>query len=224
MGNKLLLGAAVGGGVLALGLLSACSGAVASGAGAAATTSLSAPTFAPVPSGADTTPATSGVGTASAPISRCHTKDLSARVGTAVTNANAGSTVTLVYTNISGHTCTMDGYGGVDLHGPADPNGASFSLRRDPDVQGRDDDKLPKPKLVTLAAGGTAHTVITFGRYEPGDVGSMGSTKWVPTQIVSTPPNETTSLTTPWPTGIAVFRDDSATVSHSYISPVESGA
>jgi hypothetical protein len=118
----------------------------------------------------------------------------------------------------------MDGYGGIDLHGPSDPNGPVFSLRRDPDVQARDAAKLPKPTLVALAPGGVAHTVITFGLWTQGDIGSNGSTKWVPTEIVSTPPNETTSLTTPWPTGIPVVRDDGATVSGSYISPVESGA
>lgn len=219
MGSKALWTAAVGGGALTLGLLGACSGATTGNA--AATTQ---PTFTPVsansaaaaPSASSTAPQADGT----AAISRCHTGDLSARLGT-VTD---GDTVHLIYTNKSGHTCTMDGYGGVDLHGPADPNGPVFSLRRDPDVQGRDADKLPKPSLVTLAPGGTAHTVITFGRYSPGDIGSQGSTKWVPTQIVSTPPDETTSLTTPWLPDTPVVRDDGATISRSYLSPIESGS
>lgn len=224
MAGKVVLGAAVGGGVLALGLLTACGGPGQAAAGGGTTTPPgTASDFAPVTTSASAGSGAGAVTTGTA-VSRCHTKDLSARVGAVSTNASHGSTVTLVYTNVSGHECTMDGYGGVDLHGPADPNGPVFSLRRDPDVQGRDADSLPKPGRVTLVPGGKAHTVITFGLFETGDVGSMGSTRWVPTDIVSTPPNETTSLTTPWPTGVPVLRDDAATISHSYISPVESGA
>lgn len=216
MAGKVVLGAAVGGGVLALGLLTACAGPGQAAAGGTTTPPGTVSDFAPVTTSA---PAGSGAVTTGTAVSRCHIKDLSAHVGAVST-----TTVTLVYTNMSGQPCTMDGYGGVDLHGPADPNGPVFSLRRDPDVQGRDANTLPKPGRVTLAPGGTAHTVITFGRYETGDIGSMGSTRWVPTDIVSTPPNETTSLTTAWPTGVPVLRDDAATISHSYISPIESGA
>lgn len=222
MSSKVLWGTAVGTGALALGLLTACSGG-AQASGTATTPPQPTSDFSPV-TNAPTETATHDTVTASTAVSRCHTSDLTAHLGKLVSNANTGSTVELVYTNKSDHKCTMDGYGGVDLHGPSDPNGTVFSLRRDPDVQGRDADRLPKPTKVTLAPGGTAHTVITFGRYEPGDIGSLGSTRWVPTEIVSTPPNETTQLTTQWPTGIPVLRDDGATVSHSYISPIESGA
>src|SRR6202000_508756 len=83
------------------------------------------------PSAVTSTTATAGAGVAEADVSRCHTSDLSAHLGPLTT----GDSVHLVYTNPSGHTCTMDGYGGVALRGPADPTGPVFSLRRDPDVQ-----------------------------------------------------------------------------------------
>jgi hypothetical protein len=236
--------AVVGGGAVALALVTGCSGQV--NAHWTGDTTGSATNGSGSVQGSATQPTSSGTagdpdvatdsgtesgsdgkakaaGTASALVSRCHTADLSVRMGTPAYHLDGGS-VPLVYTNVSGHTCTMDGFGGVDLHGPADPNGPVDSLRRDPDVQGRDAADLPRPTLVRLAPGGTAHTLITFRSPAGGDIGSSGSTSWTPTEVVCTPPDETTTLSTPWLHGVGVLRQDSATVSDTYLGPVQVGS
>ncbi|HET6504280.1 MAG TPA: DUF4232 domain-containing protein [Amycolatopsis sp.] len=154
----------------------------------------------------------SGAGQASSTsVPRCHTADLSASLG-----AKQGSgqvTVPLVYTNTSGHTCTLDGFGGVDLHGPNDATfGPVYSLPRE----------SATPKLVRLAPGASAHVPITYlvGDASPGpDVGN-----WLPTTVVATPPDETTQLTVPWTMGDTVERQDAATHPGTYIGPVTEGA
>lgn len=238
--------ATIGGGALALGLLTACSGQVNahwsgqdgsatasvanSGSGSGSTADKGAGSASGSGSGA-AAGSGSGAGggsgntdTTSQVVPRCHTTDLSSHLGSATSHADSASFVDLVYTNTSSHVCTMNGYGGVDLHGPADPNGPVDSLRRDPDVQGRDAGQLPKPSLVRLAPGGSAHTLITFDSDTDGSTGTSGSTNWIPTEVVSTPPNETTQLTTPWLNGVSVLRLDGATVEHTFISPILSGA
>lgn len=238
----------IGGGALALGLLTACSGQVdahwsgqengstanqpnasvannSGGSGSNADSDSGSGTGLGTGSnpGSGSGSGSGKAGTTSSVVPRCHTADLSARLSTVATHEGGSSSVNLVYTNTSSHTCTMDGFGGVDLHGPADPNGPVDSLRRDPDVQGRDAARLPKPALVRLAPGGTAHTLITFEQYTDGDIGTAGSTNWVPTSVVSTPPDETSQLTTSWPTGVSVLRLDGATIEHTFISPIKSG-
>jgi hypothetical protein len=165
--------------------------------------------------------------------SRCHTGDLTAHLGTptpARGNLDLNAyTVSLSYTNVSSRTCTMYGFAGVDLDGPSDPNGPVDSLRRGPDPQLSPSDPRyianGTPTVVTLAPGASAHTEIDFASNTPGSgaVGSNGSTMWVPTRVVATPPGETTSLTVAWPAGVNVFRQDSATVSDTYITPVLAG-
>jgi hypothetical protein len=220
--------AIIGSGAVALGLVTGCSGQMSAQVSDQPTSSAAnqptATTTTTGNGGGTTGSGTAGsAGVASAAVSRCHTADLSARLGTP-TRHDDGGTVPLVYTNISQRVCTMDGFGGVDLHGPSDPNGAVDSLRRDPDVQGRDAASLPKPTLVRLAPGATAHTLITFHSPGDGDIGSLGSTSWTPTEVVCTPPNETTQLSTPWLPGVGVLRQDGATVSDTYIGPVQPGS
>lgn len=165
--------------------------------------------------------------------SRCHSADLTARLGSPTPAGGDASlsayTISLIYTNTSGRTCTLDGYAGVDLTGPSDPNGPVDSLRRGPDPQLSPSDpryiSAGTPTLVTLAPGASAHTEIDFASNTPGSgaVGSDGSTMWTPTQVVATPPNETASVTLAWPAGMNVFRQDAATISDTYITPVEPG-
>ncbi|MCP2169260.1 Protein of unknown function (DUF4232) [Goodfellowiella coeruleoviolacea] len=169
---------------------------------------------------------TAGTSATAAGVERCHTGDLSTHLGTAALNRDSGvtgGTVPLVYTNTSNRTCTMYGFGGVDLRGPDDPNGPVYSLRRGANPQ-QDPASGGTPTLVTLAPGGTAHTLITFVTPSGDSVGSAGSTDWIPTEVVSTPPDETTQLTTPWLTGISVLRQDMATRVGTYISPVLPGS
>lgn len=210
-------------------LLSACSttGSQATsptGDEVASDTATSAPSTPSTPSTpATSTPATSTpsspAGSASATptahptpaaTTRCHTSDLSAALG-----AKAGTgqtTVPVVYTNTSGHTCTMYGFGGVDLHGPQYPTyGPVYSLPR----------QQAAPLKVTLAPGGHAHVTITY-LLNRGQ--AARSQPWRPAYLLITPPDETTSLRVAWTTGDAVVRQDGATHPGTYISPVTAGS
>jgi Protein of unknown function (DUF4232) len=109
----------------------------------------------------------------------------------------------VILTNISQQSCTLQGYPGVDLVGPADPNGPTYSLPR----------RSGNPQPLTLAPGASASSRLTFLPTADG---------WVPATIVVTPPDATTQLETPWiPGGIAVLRQDSATHPGTYIGPLE---
>jgi hypothetical protein len=119
------------------------------------------------------------------------------------------SGLSLVYTNTSSRSCTLTGIPGLDLHGPADPNGPVYTLRRSPD----------KGATLTLAPGASASARLVILSDSPGSFGSEGSRNWVPTQLVTIPPGETTPLTVPWPAGLTVMRQDEATHPGSWIGP-----
>lgn len=155
---------------------------------------------------------------------QCSTRDLSAHLG-AITwfpdpsSEHAIGRVPVIYTNVSRHSCYLAGFSGVDLRGPAsDPNGPTYSLRR-----GESPAHEPKPVRLMLTPGGEANTTIAFNTWHQGDIGSLGSTNWVPTTVVVTPPNQTTSFTLPWFQGVSVLRQDTATYVATYIYPVSPG-
>jgi hypothetical protein len=143
-------------------------------------------------------------------LQRCRTVQLAAHLGarTAVApGQSAGQTaIPLVYTNKSTTSCLLHGVPGLDLHGPADPNGPVYQLRRQ-DQGGS----------VTLAPGASASARIVVLSYEDGSVGSAGSTRWTPTQLVTIPPGETTPLTVAWPAGLTVLRQDEVTHPGSWV-------
>lgn len=145
---------------------------------------------------------------AGAPEGRCRTDQLTARL-----DAPAGKTgqvpLSLVYTNKSRRTCLLRGVPGADLQGPQDPNGPVYTLRRQ-NNGGKD---------VHLQPGASAKARLVVLTYEDGSVGSMGSTRWVPTRLVTIPPGETTPLTAQWPNGLSVLRQDAATHPGSWIEP-----
>ena len=134
---------------------------------------------------------------------RCTDAELDAAVGATTGEAGQRHT-TVVWTNTSSRSCTTSGFGGADLRGPDDPTfGPSYSLPR----------SAEQPAPVRLEPGGTAHTVITW----------LPGGDWTPTELVVTPPDETTSSVLRWP-GAAVQRQDGATRPGSYIGPVTAGA
>ncbi|KAA2256331.1 DUF4232 domain-containing protein [Solihabitans fulvus] len=143
---------------------------------------------------------------------RCHTQDLSARLGTPQGAPDAQQTVALIYTNTSGRACTLNGFVGVDLHGADHLTfGPTFSLTRNSDT----------PALITLAPGGTAHATITV--LAPSVRGpNDGQDAWTPDSVVTTPPDETTQLTVPW-TGGPVLRQDGATHPGSFVGSLVEG-
>jgi hypothetical protein len=110
----------------------------------------------------------------------------------------------VILTNISPQSCTLQGYPGVDLVGPDDPeHGPTYSLSR----------QSGDPQTLTLAPGTSASSRLTFLPTPDG---------WVPRTIVVTPPDATAHLETPWiPGGIAVLRQDGATHPGTYIGPLE---
>ncbi|SEP49017.1 DUF4232 domain-containing protein [Amycolatopsis saalfeldensis] len=123
--------------------------------------------------------------------------------------------VNLVWTNHSGHSCTMQGFGGVDVVGPGQgSNHPTFSLPRMGET----------PAVVKLAAGGTAHTTINY--IDPSGVqpDSQAAQLWTPTHLSVTPPNETTHLSVPWTLGTPFYQDSEAGIAAAGISPVIAGS
>jgi hypothetical protein len=157
--------------------------------------------------GAPATSTAAGAAAQPAAVQRCHTDQLAARLGTRSTTAPGQTAIPLVYTNTSKASCALHGVPGLDLHGPADPNGPVYQLpRQDRGGSG-----------VTLAPGRSASAKVVVLSYEEGSVGSAGSTRWTPTQVVTIPPGETTPLTVAWPAGLTVLRQDEATHPGSWV-------
>jgi hypothetical protein len=190
--------------------LTACQSAAP--APAAPTTSAPAPTS----TAATSAPSSATTSAEAAPgggggSSRCTLDDLAASLGNSSSasgdpNAKGGQRITaVVWTNTSDGTCTMTGFGGVDLQGVDDPMGPVYSLPR----------AQVEASTVTLEPGGTAHSTITW--LSPEDL-----TGWTPDRIVITPPDETRSAVVEWPGG-ALLRQDGATRPGTYLGPVRPG-
>ncbi len=148
-------------------------------------------------------PAAVNATAAAAPL--CGTDSLSLSTGPyGAPGDSAQMHFTLILTNVSQESCTLRGYPGVDLVGPAYPaDGPTYTLPR----------RSGNPQPLTLAPGASASSRLTFLPTPDG---------WVPRTIVVTPPDATTQLETPWiPGGIAVLRQDGATHPGTYIGPLE---
>lgn len=186
--------------------------AAAALAGCQASGAAAPPTQPPSPASPTSAAATSHAGApATSPASqpaaagRCTLDQVTATLGRTTGEAGQRHTI-IVWTNTSGAACAMDGFGGVDLEGPDDPMGTTYSLPRTSDT----------PKSFSLAPGQTAHTTITWLPPQDGP-------GWTPTAMVVTPPNETRSARIGWPGG-AVLRQDGATHPGTYIGPVGPGS
>ncbi|GAA5142443.1 DUF4232 domain-containing protein [Pseudonocardia adelaidensis] len=164
---------------------------------AASTPSAAAPASGTVPSRTS--------GSESAPAERCSLDQLTASLGRTTGEAGQRHTA-VVWTNTSRAACVMDGFGGVDLQGPDDPMGPTYSLPRTSET----------PQSFSLAPGQAAHTTITWLPPQDGP-------GWTPSGMLVTPPNETRSARIDWPGG-AVLRQDGATHPGTYIGPVSPGA
>ncbi|MDT8911954.1 DUF4232 domain-containing protein [Amycolatopsis sp. PS_44_ISF1] len=121
-------------------------------------------------------------------------------------------TVNLVWTNKSDRSCSMQGFGGVDVDGPDQGAGGSptYSLPR----------AALTPEKVTLAPGRTAHTTIRY--IDPS--GSPGGKTWTPTHLSVTPPNETEHLSVAWTAGTPFYQDASAGLVAAGIGPALDGS
>jgi hypothetical protein len=163
-------------------------------------------TTAPAPSGGSTSAApdgstnpgsgssgsgSSGSGSSAGPVTRCHTADLagSLRGG----DAAAGNRyATLVLTNISHRTCTLYGYGGIQL--------ADAGRRPVPTVQRRD--PLHRPSLIRLAPGGRASALLHWGVVPGVGEPQTGRCEPLPSLLLVIPPDEHTQLAVPWRFGV----------------------
>ncbi|WP_141276156.1 DUF4232 domain-containing protein [Pseudonocardia hydrocarbonoxydans] len=179
--------------------LAGCGSADRSPDPAAASGTPSAPTSASTSTARATADATQAA--------RCVAADLRVALGEAT--GEGQRTVPVVYTNVSDRACEATGVPGVDLRGPEDPNGPSYSVVR----------QEPDGTTVTLEPGAAAVAVLTYLTDSPGSVGTLGSTGWVPTELVTTPPGDTAQLTVPW-NGDPVLRQDGATRPGTYVGPL----
>ncbi|WP_329062374.1 DUF4232 domain-containing protein [Amycolatopsis sp. NBC_01480] len=143
---------------------------------------------------------------------RCTTADLSASLGSPTQHQDAAGQfdVPLKYTNTSSHSCALHGVPGVDLVGPDDPNGTTYHLPRI-------DNGVP---MNVVEPGQSATATVTVLTQTPGSVGSLGSTGWTPTRLVTIPPGQTQPLTVAWPSSLTVMRQDSATHPGSFVNGI----
>ncbi len=165
-------------------------------------------TLAPIAEPATTAPAAATTAaaptTTAEPVVRCTASDLGLRLGDRGPDVNPGQkTVALVYTNISNRPCYVAGVPGVDLLGPKDPNGPTYSVPR-PNADAAQ-------TRSTLGPGRKATATLTY---------LSGGASWIPTQIITTPPGDTHQLVTPWTLGDTVLRQDSATRPGTFIGPL----
>ncbi|HEY3712478.1 MAG TPA: DUF4232 domain-containing protein [Amycolatopsis sp.] len=143
---------------------------------------------------------------------RCTTADLSASLGSPTQHEGAAGQfdVPLKYTNTSSHSCALHGVPGVDLVGPDDPNGTTYHLPRI-------DNGVP---MNVVEPGRSATATVTVLTQTPGSAGSLGSTGWTPSRLVTIPPGQTQPLTVSWPSSLTVLRQDSATHPGSFVNGI----
>ncbi|HJP78437.1 MAG TPA: DUF4232 domain-containing protein [Pseudonocardiaceae bacterium] len=207
--------------VLGTGALVAALTVVGCGAGQAATP---ANQQAPVQSPAAQSTGGQVVASHSTDGGTCTTANLAAKLGTKkqlpvdpqgqLGAAGTHYQISLVWTNNSPSSCTLRGFGGVDLDGPSlgQAGGPTYSLPRTGD----------SPATVTLAPGASAHTVISY--IDPTGSNPDVTRPWKPTHLLVTPPNQTTHLNVPWTAGTPVYFDPQDGLAAASIGPVTAGA
>ncbi|HEY4458137.1 MAG TPA: DUF4232 domain-containing protein [Pseudonocardiaceae bacterium] len=179
----------------------------------------------PAPATTSANPAAASVAsTQTAGGGACTAADLSAALGTKkqlpvdpqgqLGAAGAHYRIDLVWTNTSHATCTLRGFGGVDLDGPnqGKAGGPTYSLPRTGDT----------PGTVPLAPGASAHTVISY--IDPTGSNPDATQTWTPTHLSVTPPNQTTHISVPWTAGTPVYFDPEDGLAAASISPVTAGS
>jgi hypothetical protein len=178
--TRILTAAAVLAGCTAL--VAACGSSGSKAASPAATVTASS-----APSGGASAPASSPAPTSAPPPSgpqACATSALRVSVPTGQGNAAAGSNYyPIVFTNVSGSSCTLYGYPGVSFVTGADGSEIGIPATENP--------AHPR-QLITLAPGQAGHAVLQVadaGNYSPADCG-MVTARWLRVY----PPNQTAPL------------------------------
>lgn len=142
---------------------------------------------------------------------QCQTSQLSAEFGTARAFVPGRDEIPLVFTNTSAESCAMAGFPGFTLTGPESDGSTTYSPPR----------STVTPAPVTLEPHHHAYAVFTWV-VTPGACDEVGG--WVPTAVMSIPPDQTTALTVPWNSGVVDNCPDTATPPGTYIGPVQPGA
>jgi len=179
--------------VLLTGLLAGCSGS------------------APPPKPAATTSSAAEAPLANAP--KCRTAQLAAHLGDRTDLGSGQAALPLIYTNTSKDPCLLRGAPVADLHGPADTQGAVYSLLHDI--------RMGRGAVLQPGQSASARLVILSG--PPASAASAASTmaidgpNWVPTELVTIPPGETADIVVPWPSGLSVTRQQGTTSPGSWI-------
>lgn len=120
---------------------------------------------------------------------RCHTADVSAKVG--AVDAGAGQrNATLTLTNRSGHTCRTAGYVGLQL--------ATAAGGKIPTSTKRTGGSAP---TVTLRPGAKAVATLAWTVVATGSEPTNGPCERSATDLLVIPPDETTQTTTAWTQG-----------------------
>jgi len=143
----------------------------------------------------------------------CESDQLSARLGPRTDLGHGQGSLPLIFTNTSREPCLLRGAPAVVLRGPANPNGPDYALFHPIDT-GRG---------LVLAPGTSGVARLVVQSDVDGTVGANGSSNWIPTQLEAVPPGHgvKTALSTPWPAGITVLRQDGAPRPDSWIEGVK---
>lgn len=124
---------------------------------------------------------------------RCHTGGLAAAF-TGIEGAAGNVYLKARLTNTAPLTCAVYGYGGLKLVGPdpGRPDVPPTNLLRD---------LAPGPSLVVLAPGQSVDKQLHYTQVASAGDNQEGPCQVQPVRALITPPDETTSLSVPWPGG-----------------------
>src|SRR5882757_664672 len=165
----------------------------------------------PPPKPAPTTSSAAEAPLANAP--KCRTPQLAAHLGDRTELGSGQGALPLIYTNTSKDPCLLRGAPVADLHGPADRQGAVYSLLHDI--------KMGRGAVLQPGQSASARLVILSG--PAASTASAASTmaidgqNWVPSELVTIPPGETAHIVVPWPSGLSVTRQQGTTSPGSWI-------
>lgn len=142
---------------------------------------------------------------------RCHTDQLTLTVtGPSVTPTQQYQ-ASVVLTNISAAPCTLRGFPGVELIGPASNGSTTYDPVR----------QVEAPSPVLVGPGLNAVAALTA---VPGPDLCDAGTAWVPYDLHVTPPDETTYLDAPWAMPASVDNcQGGATHPGTFIGPLHPG-
>lgn len=142
---------------------------------------------------------------------RCHTSQLALNVTGPSATPTQQYQARVVLTNISAAPCTLSGFPGLELIGPASNGSAVYDPVR----------QVETPSPVLVGPGLNAVAALTA---LPGPGVCDAGAAWVPYEIHVTPPDETTYLDGPWPQRASVDNcQGGATHPGTFISALHPG-